>query len=191
MATKNFEATPTLVGQNVKWKLCHTDPQPAVCGNNNGNYPDVTLTKGSGATVFQFKIVGDNTGLGITFAKTDPVVIKKGEPVGPGTEKQIEPPNGNGSTTLTFVDKNSMPNKDHPDPVVITYGLNFIDKNNNPVTSIDPDITNGGTQIIEPPPGAGGGRGYSQSEYITAAAIALLVGILVGFFVHKMFFAGK
>lgn len=191
MPPQTFEATPTLVGTNVQWELCHTNPDPDKCGTNNGNYPDVMLLKGSGAHTFQFTIVGDQTAMGIKFATTDPLVIKTGEPVGPGTEKQIGPPNGNGTKVLTFVDKNSMPNQNFPAPVVLDYQLNFIDKNGKAVTEIDPEITNGGTTIIEPPPGSGGSGGYSQSEYITAAAIALLVGILIGFVVHKMFFGSK
>jgi hypothetical protein len=179
MPTQTFVATPTLVGNNVKWKLCHTNPTPDVCGTSNGNYPDVTLGRGTGAHTFQVTISGDQTGKGIKFAN-DALVIKKGEPSGPGTSKQIEPPNGGGSKVLTFVDNNSMPNKDHPSPVVISYGLNFTDQNGVAVTSIDPDITNGGTNIIEPPPGAGGGRSeWDYANYLPAFGLGLVAGILL------------
>lgn len=116
---QTFEATPTLVGNNVKWKLCYTTPNPDECGTSNGTYPDVILGAGTGATNFKYTIVGDQTGLGIKFAATDPLSIKKGEPNGPGTEKQIGPPGGGGSKVLTFVDKNNMPNPQFPDPVVL------------------------------------------------------------------------
>ena len=57
---------------------------------------------------------------------------------------------------------------------------------------LDPIVDNGGGVggVIDPPGFAPGG-GYSESQYISAAAIALLVGILIGFFVHKMFFGPK
>jgi hypothetical protein len=189
-----FQATPTLVGNQVKWKLCHMNPPSGtspICGESNGNYPDVDLGMNKGAYVFKFKIVNDNTGKEIKFADDNPVV-KKGDPG--GGKKQIDMPNGKGTDELTFVDWNSLPDANNPDPVVISYGLNFVDKTKKAVTSIDPDITNGGNPgVIEPPPGVGpgGGGGYSQSEYITAAAIALLVGVLIGFFVHKLFFAPR
>jgi len=146
--TQTFEATPTLVGNRVKWKLCHTNPEPDECGENNGNYPDVILGANKGNYDFQVTIVNDQTGLGIKFAAADPIAIKKGEPSGPGTEKQIVDKVLPATNVLKFKDKNSMPNDNHPDPVVLDYQLNFTDQNNNAVSSIDPDITNGGTNTM-------------------------------------------
>jgi hypothetical protein len=146
--TQIFEATPTLAGNKVKWKLCHTNPDPDECGESNGTYPDVILGANKGGYDFQFKIVNDQTGLGIKFAATNPISIKKGEPSGPGTEKQIDQVGLNGTNVLNFKDKNSMPNRDHPNPVVLDYQLNFTNQNNQAVTSIDPDITNGGTNTM-------------------------------------------
>lgn len=178
---KSFEVTPTLKNGKVEWEMCRIDNgQKLDCGKSNGNYPNVTLDTGKGAYTFKVTITGDQTGKGIKFAANDALVIKKGEPSGPGTEKQIGTPSGGGNKVLTFVDKNSMPNKDHPDPVVISYGLNFTDQNNNAVTSIDPDIKNGGTTIIEPPPGGGGGRiGESFADYLVPVAFGLVAGILL------------
>lgn len=178
---KNFEVTPTLKNGKVEWEMCRIhNGQKLDCGKSNGNYPNVTLETGKGAYTFKVSITGDQTGKGIKFAANDALVIKKGEPSGPGTEKQIGTPSGGGNKVLTFVDKNSMPNKDHPDPVVISYGLNFTDKNNIPVTSIDPDIKNGGTTIIEPPPGGDGlAGGWSFADYLPAFGLGLLAGIVL------------
>ena len=195
-AMQTLEATPTLSGNKVKWKLCHTNPQPAVCGDSNGTYPTITLTKGQGEYPFQVTIVNDQTGKGIKFAD-GALVIKKGEPYGPGKEKQIGDVNGGGSKTLKFKDLNSLPNNAHPGQVVISYGLHFTDQNGDPVTSIDPDITNGGTNIVVPPGAVAGGGGgeinksYTQQEYFTAAAIALIVGFAIGYVVYKFFVAPR
>ena len=148
MPNQDFEAKPTLdkSGQ-VSWELCHTTPNPDVCGDSKATYPDITLPRGSGKHTITFKITDDQTGLGIKFAN-DPVWIKKGsQPTGPGIDPQIETPNGQGTTVLTFVDKNSKPNKADPSAYVLKYQLNFVDKDNKKVTSIDPDIRNGGTTI--------------------------------------------
>lgn len=185
-ALQIFEATPTMVGNKVSWELCYLDvpnepKSEQQCGKTKGTYPDVELAKDQGQYPFQFTIVNDNTGKGIKFAE-GALVIKKGEPFGPGKEKQIgEIAASNSNKKLTFVDLNSLPNTDYPDPVVITYGLHFTDKDENPVTSIDPDITNGGNPgIIDPPSvGPGGGRGISYADYAPAFAVGLIAGIVL------------
>ncbi len=147
MPTQNFEATPTLKGGKVSWKLCHTNPNPDVCGDSKATYPDIILGRGTGKHTIEFKITNDQTDLGIKFAN-DPVWIKKGaQPTGPGVDPQIETPMGKGTPVLTFVDKNSKPDKAEPGDYVLKYQLNFVDKDNKKVTSIDPDIKNGGTTI--------------------------------------------
>ena len=148
MANQDFEARPTLDSNGkVSWTLCHMNPNPDDCGNSKATYPDITLPKGSGKHTITFKITGDQTGLDIKFAG-DPVWIKKGsQPTGPGVDSQIETPIGQGTTVLTFVDKNSKPDKADPGAYVLKYQLNFVDKDNKKVTSIDPDIRNGGTTI--------------------------------------------
>lgn len=181
---KSFEVTPTLKNGKVDWEMCRVEGgQKKDCGKSNGTYPNVVLDAGKGAYNFKVSITGDQTGLGIKFAN-DGLAIKKGEPVGPGVQKQIGAPNGNGTKVLTFVDNNSMPNKDHPNPVVITYGLNFTDQNGNAVTAIDPDITNGGTNFIE----AGGGGGHfagSYADYLMPAFIGLVAGIILTLLVQR------
>src|SRR5918995_2112004 len=151
MPNQDFEATPTLgSGGKVVWKLCHITPDPDVCGSSKATYPDITLGRGTGKHTIEFVITNDNTGKGIKFANTDPLWIKKGsQPTGPSGDPQIEPPTGNGTTKLTFVDKNDKPDKADPAPYVLKYQLNFVDKDNKTVTSIDPDIKNGGTTSTE------------------------------------------
>ena len=78
------------------------------------------------------------------------------------------------------LDRNSGPAKQ--------YAYTIKAKNYDPV--LDPIIDNGGGIGVIDPPEFGPG-GYSQSQYITAAAISLLVGMLIGFFVHKLFFAPR
>jgi hypothetical protein len=181
-ALQIFEATPKLVGNKVSWELCHLDfpnqPKPDQdCGTSKVNYPDVSLAKGQGAYPFQFTIVNDQTGKGIKFAE-GPLVIKKGEPFGPGKDKQIGDVFGDGTKVLKFTDLNSLPNTNHPAPVTITYGLHFTDQNENPVTSIDPDITNGGTNIVEPGDG-GFWQGGGYSEHLLPASLGLIAGVVL------------
>jgi hypothetical protein len=145
-----FTARPFMQGNKVKWELCHTNPPNSttpVCGTSNGAYPKVTLDVNTSPYNFRYEIVNDQTGKGIKFADGG-LVIKKGEPFGPGKEKQIGDVQGGGNKVLTFVDLNSLPSKADPAPVTITYGLHFTDQNGVPVTSIDPDITNGGTNNL-------------------------------------------
>jgi hypothetical protein len=164
---KTFEATATLRNGKVDWNLCYVDPpNPQQCGNTKGTYPDVALPANSGNHQFTYKII-DQTGLGIKFAN-DPLWVKKGsQPTGPSTDSQIGTPTGWGTPVLNFVDKNTLPSATDPNPVVLKYQLNFTDQNNNPVTSIDPDITNGGTNA------------YSFAAYLLPVAIGLAAGILL------------
>ena len=165
MPTQNFEATPTLKSGKVSWKLCHTNPDPDVCGNSKATYPDITLGRGTGKHTIEFTITNDQTGLGIKFSD-DPLWIKKGgQPTGPVIDPQIEPPTGKGTAVLSFVDKNSKPDKADPGEYVLKYQLNFVDKDNKKVTSIDPDIKNGGTTITN----------YDQATMLLAGAGLVLL----------------
>jgi hypothetical protein len=171
MPTQNFQAKPTLdKSGNVSWELCHTNPNPDDCGDSKATYPDITLGKGTGKHTIKFTITDDQTGLGIKFSD-EPLWIKKGgQPTGPGGDPQIEPPTGNGTQVLTFVDKNSKPDKADPGPYVLTYQLNFVDKDNKKVTSIDPDIRNGGTT-----------KSFDQTTMLIAGAglVLLLAAVLL------------
>ena len=177
MPTQNFEATPTLnTSGKVSWKLCHTNPNPDVCGVSKSTYPDITLGRGSGKHTIEFAITGDQTGLGIKFA-SDPLWIKKGsQPTGPGVDSQIETLMGNGTTALSFFDKNSKPDQANPAPYVLKYQLNFVDKDNKKVTSIDPDIKNGGTTITS----------YDQATMLLAGAGLLLLLAAIWMSVRSM-----
>jgi hypothetical protein len=149
------------------------NPNPDDCGTSKATYPDITLPKGSGKHTIIFKITDDQTGLGIKFAG-DPLWIKKGsQPTGPGIDPQIETPMGMGTSELTFVDKNSKPDKAEPGAYVLKYQLNFVDKDNKKVTSIDPDIRNGGTTI----------SGDNQTAYMLGgiALVLLLAAIWMSF----------
>jgi len=144
MPIVNFTATPTLSGSAISWRLCHTDPNPDNCGNTKNPFPDVTLKANQGNYTFKFTI-NDPAKLGIKFSN-DPIWVQQGsQPTGPGVDAQITQLTGQGTTELKFKDLNDKPNNGNPDPVILKYQLNFVDGNNQPVTSLDPDITNGGT----------------------------------------------
>jgi hypothetical protein len=84
------------------------------------------------------------------------------KPTGPGLNSQINSPNGaqNGNKMLTFVDQNN-----NQGTLILKYQLNFVDQQGNAVTSIDPDITNGGKTVFRP----------SQALIAIAAALLLIV----------------
>lgn len=149
MADYNFEATPTLSNGVVQWQLCYLDPvQPAVCNSPTSSYPNVNVPTNHLDQSFSFKIVNDNTQLGIKFSP-DPVQNPPPTYVGPLWVKannkptsnvvngQITDVTGAGTTELQFNDKNSH-------KVILKYQLNFVDMNGKKVTAIDPDIKNGG-----------------------------------------------
>lgn len=162
-----FEATPTLENGEVVWTLCYTDPKPDRCGSK-ANYPDVDVPKNSGAQPFQFKIVNDKTGLDIKFS-SDPIWVQaNSKPTGPVVDGQIGNIAGKSSKTLTFVDQNSLPSSSQPTPVTLTYQLNFTDGQGNPVTSIDPDIRNGGKTFF-------GSYEGQVAAVVTVIALLLLV----------------
>lgn len=166
-----FEAKATLdQGHHVKWELCRTDVNPHQCGTTKGNYPAVDLPVNSGHATLKFTI-NDQTGLNIKFADTNPVWVAKGaQPTGPGLDPQIDgQPTGNGNNVLTFVDKNSLPSKTDPSPVVLKYQLNF--KGDTTIPSIDPDIKNGGTNLM---------NAISPATIlIDAAVVSALVSVVV------------
>jgi hypothetical protein len=143
------------------------------CGNGTAQnpYPNVTLPTNEGANQgivpFQFTITNDQTGLQLQFANTNPLCVQQGsKPPCPSTDPQIpNPPGGAGSKVLTFVDLNTRPDAHHPQAVVLKYQLNFTDSQGNAVTSIDPDITNGGKSLS-----------YS---FINTTALVIGVAVLV------------
>lgn len=155
MAKKaTYEAIATLNNGKVEWELCLREPAAqAACGKTKASYPDIWLDANQGEYDFEFNIT-DQTNLGIKFAG-NPLWIKKGnQPTGPSSDPQIGTPNGQGSPKLTFVDKNTKPDANEPNPYKLKYQLNFIDKDGNE-TSIDPEILNGGTNMKYEPDGPG------------------------------------
>lgn len=168
MPLQKFEATPKLVNGQVVWTLCYTVPTTPVCGNTKATYPDINLPQNQPSQPFQFKIVNDTTQLNIQFANTNPLWIQaNSQPTGPVVNSQITNVSGGGSKVLTFVDLNNLPNPTNPSPVVLKYQLNFTDGQGNPVTSIDPDITNGGKTL---------------SSYLTspvAVAVTTIIALLL------------
>ena len=170
MPLQKFEATPTLANGQVVWTLCYTNPNPDQCGNTKATYPDVNLPQNDANQNFQFKIVNDNTGLNIQFASTNPLWIQQGgQPTGPVVNGQITNVSGNSTKVLTFNDLNTLPSPTSPSPVVLSYQLNFTDGQGNAVTSIDPDITNGGKTLSS----------YLNSTVAVAIGAALLLILIV------------
>jgi hypothetical protein len=183
-----FSVTPTLKNNKIEWEMCRiVGGQKKDCGKGDGNYPNVTLAKGSGAATFQVRIDDPATPtLGIKFSATDPVVIKKGEPFCAGKEKQIDPPKTGGGTIVTIVDKNSLPDKDCPAAVSISYGLRFVGPDGHAVTAIDPIIDNGGTNIYVPPGGSGGfWAGGSFADALPTLGLGLVVGVILTLLVQR------
>ena len=175
MPNIQFKATATLNNGAVNWKLCHQPPGSAEnCGNAKSPFPNVVLGANKGTYTFKFTI-DDQTGKGIKFA-SDPIWIQEGsQPTGPGVDPQIEGVDGKGGNgkILTFIDRNDKPNNADPDPVILKYQLNFVDQNNAPVTSLDPDITNGGTNT------------KSYADYFIPVAFALLAGVALTIIYRK------
>jgi len=181
MGQQSFTATPTLQDGEVAWTLCYSPPpppnQPQQCGNGTANspYPYVTLQKDSGSNPFQFTIANDQTGLGIQFASANPLCVAGGtKPTCPSSNPQIQPPGGGGTKVLTFVYLNT-------DKSLLKYVLNFTDKNGNAVTSIDPDIQNGGKSVAV---------GVPHSTALLVAVVVLVVLVAAFFVVRSRRLAG-
>jgi hypothetical protein len=171
----DYKLTPTLNSstKKIEWKMCLVESgQDKVCGSKDGDYPNLELGKGKGAYVLQFRI-DDPAKLGIKFA-ANPLNIKTGNPN--GADSQITIPAGGGGTVMTFTDLNTLPSSAKPAAVKITYGLNFVDKNNKAVTAIDPDLTNGGT-----------GNRFDFADYLLPVGAGLLAGMALMFLYRKFF----
>jgi hypothetical protein len=161
MANYNFQVTPTVTNGQTSWNLClekgSTCDQSAAANVNVGNVQNPS---------FKFKI-NDSSGQ-FTFAPDTPPPNQDGplwiqfgsKPTAYVVDGQINTPNGGGSTSLNFVDKNT-------DQGVLKYRLNFVDKQGTK-SSLDPDITNGGHGIISP-----------AELMIAAAVVAALVSAVI------------
>ena len=79
---------------------------------------------------------------------------------------------GNSTKVLTFDDQNTLPSPAQPSPVVLKYQLNFTDGQGNPVTSIDPDITNGGKTLS---------TSYTTTTVVAVTTVIALLLIIAWF----------
>jgi hypothetical protein len=89
------------------------------------------------------------------------------KPLGPVLEpkSQILQPTRVNDTILVFIDKNNGSKK------LLKYQLNFVGRDNSPVTAIDPDIKNGG--------GRTGYFGPAQAmAFVIGATVALALTVL-------------
>lgn len=163
-----IEVTPAQVpGQAITWTLCYKNA--ATCGGP-GSYPAVDLGANTGPQIIIFNI-NDPANLGIKFDPTHPIWIQaNNKPTGPvvGPPSQVVDVTPANNTTLVFMDKNKGP------AMTLKYQLNFVGADNQKVTSIDPDIRNGG--------------GTGKTFFGAAQATALLIGAAVGIAVAALWF---
>lgn len=167
-----------LIPFNNGWKVKHDGKE----GDNPSNYPKIEFAMNSGPHLVVMQLPQNSTA---TFNKADPIWVKQGttSPLQSGVDPEIaDYVVSQDGKTLVLLDLNSG------DPTTLSYRI----KADGYGPILDPIIENkGGIGGVIDPPGIAPGGGYSESQYITAAAIALLVGILIGFVVHKMFFGPK
>ena len=167
---KDVELTPDPTSLK-KWKLKHD----GYTGTNPSNYPKIDLKKDDGPHLIVFKI---KDGPGITFSK-DPIWVQEGTtPPSVKTESDQIPTwrVRDAGKKLVVFDWN-----DNPQLTDLAYRLNF-----DGYAPLDPIIRNGGGEGSPPPPGPE--MHFSGAE-IAMAGLALLVAFLVGFYVHRKFFA--
>lgn len=160
------------------WKVKHDGKQ----GDKPQDYPKIVFAKDSGPHLVTFTLPQNTSA---TFNQDDPIWIAKGttSPSAKGIDPQFSDwAIFDGGKTLVLLNKNFGPAAEY------SYRV----KADNYAKILDPIIENkGGIGGVIDPPEIGPGGGYSESQYITAAAIALLVGILIGFVVHKMLFSSR
>lgn len=168
MASEKLQATPTKdAGGNISWKLCDAKV-PTDCGTLGSN-PVTALPHSFFPKTYNFEITvtNDQTGLGIVFAPDPP--SPPGKDDGPlwiqantkpsefATDSHISSQSGGGTTSLKFQDKNKG------SAVDLQYRLNFVDSAGKKVTSIDPEIKNGGSTI----------------SFASSATVAIIGGVVL------------
>jgi hypothetical protein len=155
-----------------RWKLDH----PGSPGNDAQGYPIVKLDELSGPHLIVFDLPG-----GHKFNDVDPIWIDTKKPTSKGIHPDITDVKlFDGGKTLVILDKNSTQVKLH-------YQLNF--KGLHGPEKIDPIIDNGGG-TYPPPLGVTGSaaKAPSQSMDFMGLGIALVIGLVLGFFTHRLFF---
>lgn len=157
-------------GTKIDWTMCHTAPgKTEVCSPKNV-YPPITVGHNSGsnagAQVFTVTI-NDVNKLGINFS-SDPLWIQaNSKPKSHVIDAQIFDVTPN-PTKLVFKDKNDG------GPVTLVYQLNFVGADQKPVTSIDPDIKNGGTTVV-------GGDSQAMTVVLVVGLAVLAAALWFGF----------
>jgi len=165
-----------------KWKVDH----PGSTKNDPQGYPVVELAPSSGPHLVIFKLPGghkfnDDSSIGPIWIDTQKPTSKVRHP--DITDVKLF---DNGKT-LVILDKNSTKGELH-------YQLN-IKNSHGSSDNLDPIIDNGGG-TYPPPPGLAASPGTSSAPAapctsamdFAGLAIALVIGLVVGFFVHRLFF---
>jgi hypothetical protein len=156
----------------VSWSLCN----PAGACGGNGAFPSIDFAPNAPGA--QVKIsINDPNHLGITFAagqsamSVQPgVICPQGTIWNSGVPAQLTGfSRSTDGTYVQFFDANS-----NSGAQTFTYKLNFVNSNNQAVTSIDPIIRNGGT--TRPP-------AFAASDFLSDAAIAFFVALIVSLIV--------
>lgn len=126
---------------DISWELCYN----SACAGPP-NYVAVDLGQTDEPQTFVVSINDpSNTGISFPAKVSDALWIQaNSKPTGPGIGPASQIVGAKSATkTLVFVDKNKNP------PMTLKYQLNFVGPDNQKVTSIDPDIRNGGHTVID------------------------------------------
>ncbi len=154
------------------WKVKHGVNE----GNGPNNYPKVEFAKDSGPHLVVFKIPSDQPG---TFNADNPMQVQPGttspSPTQPMDAQIADWQIFDGGKTLVILDLNS-----------VQGDLSYRVKADGYVPVLDPIIRNGGTTITPPSTTPS----FTGAELVTAG-LALLVAFIVGFYVHRQFFAPR
>ncbi len=154
-----------------KWKVKH-DGFVGDAPNGPKKYPEIVLPQGDGPHLIVYRLPDNVTA---TFNKNDPIWVHKGttSPLQKEIDDQIvDWEVFDGGKTLVLLDKNT-------EQGYLSYRV----KAENYDHVLDPIIRNGGTA-----PPAPTMPSYSAIE-IAVAGLSLLLAFLVGFYVHRRFFA--
>ena len=159
-------------GQFV-WKVSQNGGPPIDPGNAS-----ITIPKGTGPTQFTVSIAGNPAN--IKFKANNALTVWTGSKSAPqsGIDTQILGPVQTKDGDLVFYDLNQG------DPVTLYYALHF----EGTTPSVDPIVDNGGGVggVINPPGGGGGlWAGGESSNYMMAAGIGILAGILLTLLVQR------
>jgi hypothetical protein len=154
------------------WKVKHGSNW----GTGPSSYPKVDLPANSGPHLVVFKIMDNSVSSSATFNATDPMWLQKGStsPTQQGFDPQITDwAIFDGGKTLVVLDTNTQ-----------AGDMSYRVKADGYGKILDPIIRNGGTTT---PPS----MDFWSSGEIATAGILLVLAFIVGFFVHRQFFAPR